>query len=783
MADGFERFFSGVVRHRVSVLTFAVACTAVAAVGASRVRVDYGVEQFLPSRGPSRETYDEYKLHFSEEDTRFSLFWSDERAIGVELYLDLQRAAAAFEDVGLHDVQWLGTLPMLSGRDLTDEHIREVLARHRDDPLLRGTVWDEEQRVFAVHGHIDPDLNTDGERRRVEQALTEKLDALGINGSRLVLSGIPVLRSRIPKLLERDQSLFLGGGSILFFGILWFFLRSIPQVVLCLASVLPAYICTMGLMGVMGRPVTIMTSFMPIVVLVVGVSDSIHLLAGFRRERGRGLTNRDAVTRSFGTLARSCLFTSATTAVGFASLAGTGIGLISEFGLFTALAIMLTFVVSMTVLPALLSFLPTTSFNDSGLLVRWIRGILAAAVSAAGQRPRRAAVAFSAAAIAGLALGSGLRINTFLVDDLKETSQVMADLRWIESNGFGLFQANVYLRDAGPFELHSPPMLDWMRELQGFASSDPLVLGTMALPDFLAIPSVDGSGADARRLPRTTVEASRALEIGRRIDPAFATEVYRQDAGVAQVVFTLKDEGSARTIPFLDDLERYLALNPPPAGAATATGLVMLVQTYTSQVLRSFAPGIALAIVLIFGLMSWLFRSIRMGLLALLPNAFPLIVLAGVMRVTGIDLKPSTVLVFSIAFAIAVDDTIHFLTSFRRSLRGGRTLSEALERSIQSAGPAILVTTVVVSAGFSLLMLSRFEVLFLVGFLTIVSSVTAVVADLFLFPVIVRASWDRLGIQPAQAVDPRHGRGRVQIADRSPPSRHSNAHRSSVMAD
>ena len=214
MSDDFEGFFRAVVRHRVAVLAFGVACTAVAAVGASRVRVDYGVEQFLPSRGPSRDTYDEYKLHFSGEDIRFSLFWSDEREMGVELYRDMQRATAAFEDVGLREVQWLGSLPLLSSPDLTDEHIREVLARHRDDPLLRGTVWDAEQEVFAIHGYLDPDLNTDGGRRRVEQDLTEKLNALGIDGSSLVLSGIPVLRSRIPKLLERDQSLFLGGGSI-----------------------------------------------------------------------------------------------------------------------------------------------------------------------------------------------------------------------------------------------------------------------------------------------------------------------------------------------------------------------------------------------------------------------------------------------------------------------------------------------------------------------------------------------------------------------------------------
>ena len=124
-------------------------------------------------------------------------------------------------------------------------------------------------------------------------------------------------------------------------------------------------------------------------------------------------------------------------------------------------------------------------------------------------------------------------------------------------------------------------------------------------------------------------------------------------------------------LPLLSSIETYLAENPPPVGTAVSTGTVKLLQEFTGQLLRSFGPSLLVALVLITATMIYLFRSVKYGLLALIPNLFPLVVLLGVMKLGGFDLKPSTILVFSIAFGLAVDDTIHLLGRFRQVVSSG----------------------------------------------------------------------------------------------------------------
>ncbi|HUG00453.1 MAG TPA: MMPL family transporter [Longimicrobiales bacterium] len=709
-----HRFFRAIVRRRALVLALAGVALAASAVGAARVRVDYGVEQLLPSHGAERRLYDEYKALFPREDLRFSLFWEDRRPPGRALLADMERAVRAFRDAGLEDVQWPGQVPIVVGasapgsaparplaavaRDPAgpdDARLRSALAALRDDPRYRGLLWNPEQSVWALHGFLPPEANTDAGRREVERALTVALDSLEPDDANLVLTGVPVLRSRIPLLLQADQRLFLGAGAVLFFGLLLLFLRRPALVLTCLGSTLPAYLCTLGLMGALDRPVSILTSFLPIVVLVVGVSDAIHLVVGWRARRAAGGSPEDAVVEAFAELSPACFYTSLTTAIGFAALAATGIGLVAEFGLLTALAIGVTFAFAMTVLPAVLSWLPAR-VSDVGRAPAASAGerVLELARMHAARPLSPAPALFGAAALVALAAAGGLRVDTYLVDDLKDHSEIMRELRWVEDRGFGLFQANVLIRDADG-GLDSPEWRRWLAGLRDFGSEEPLVLG-------VAVEEAEGLGGEA-----------------------------------AQVVFAVRDAGSAATLPFLERLEHKLAAEPPPAGRARATGLMQLFHAYTARVLTSFGPSLALGFLTILGILIFMFRSVRLGLVALIPNVFPLAIVAGAMGAVGIALKPSTVLVFSLAFAIAVDDTIHLLGAFRRSVARGLGSPEAIAAAVAEAGPGILASTVVVSAGFALLMLSSFEILFLVGLLTLTSSLAALLADLFLFPALL----------------------------------------------
>lgn len=307
-------FFRRILRHRPAVLTAAGLVILVAAAGALRVRVDFSVEPFFLPVGPARDAFEAHRRTFPREDTRFTLFWQDARPPGVALYRDMERAARLFEDVGPEDVRWIGSVlvpesdgdgddaslsfvPLLDSVT-TDQVVAARLARHRDDPLLAGFLWDPTQRVFAIHGYLDQERNHDAGRRAVEEALTRRLAALDVESARLVLGGLPVARSRAPKLLAQDLGLLAGAAFVISGIVLFYFLRDSLQVALLLASVAPAYLCTVGLMGFLGKPISVLTSFIPVVVLVVGMSDAVHLVADFRRRLVQDGASENAVART-----------------------------------------------------------------------------------------------------------------------------------------------------------------------------------------------------------------------------------------------------------------------------------------------------------------------------------------------------------------------------------------------------------------------------------------------------------------------------------------------------
>ncbi len=752
-----HRFFGWLLEHRWLVMTVAAFGTAVGMAGAARVRIDVDVEQFIPTRGTARATYDEYKSAFSKEDSRYSVFWQSREEPGAELFIELERIAASMEAVGLEDVQWIGGIdvadhieydgertlqmrPLVEPDSVTDEYVARVLDEYRSDALYSGYLWNADQSVFAVHGHLPDSWNHDTKRQEVDDALTASLDSLSGAGARMALSGIPVFRSRSPRLLQQDITVLLGGGLVIAFGLLWLALGRVRLVWLCLASVVPGYLCTLGVMGLVGKPITMLTSFIPIIILVVGVSDSIHIVQRFQRTPQKS-SGPDTVIATFADLAGPCLFTSLTTAVGFASLMGTRIGIMVDFGLFTALAILLTYAFSMTLLPTLLAMFGSGALTSSPRVL--FGGVVATAVRTAARSTPVLTASFAIVALLCVFAAAGIRSNTFMVDDYKESSPLIRDLRWIEEAGFGLFQLNVFLQQEDDNLLHHPDALRWMEAFQLFVGTDSIVTASVGPPDVfkqLRAAFLDGALED-RRLPETQEEASQLFLLAELEDESFAEDVYRNADGVAQLVFTVHDAGSVHLQPLLERVDRYLQDTPPPVGRATSTGIVSLVNMFTARLLSSFGPSLLIAGVLIFGIMAVMLRSVTRALWALVPNVFPLLVLLGVMRLGGFEMKPSTILVFSIAFGLAVDDTIHVLGRFRTAMDRGLDVAAALEESLRDAGSAVILTSILVVAGFGLLLASQFEVLFLIGMLTAVSAVAAVAADLFLLPIVVRAAY------------------------------------------
>jgi len=730
--------------------------------GARAVRVDYSAEQFLVFEGDAQEVFEQYKEHFPREDLQVSAFLETTGPFTTDDYQTLEQLANAFTNAGLDPVRWIGATDFIQEvvidgesavefvrledqSDVSDATLQTILEPRREHPLFMGTLWNQDLTVFGVHGYLAPTENNDAHRREVTAALQSTIVDLSETSGRIVLSGLPVLRTTIPLALEADMTRLLGIGIIISFIVLWLYFRRFSIALLCFAGVVPAIVLTLGLMGYAGQSISVLTSVVPIVILVVALSDATHLVVGTREAWRNGRTISEAVVHTFTSLSRSCFFTSLTTALGFAGLIATRNHLIGEFGVLSALAVIVAYLVTLTLLPALLAFTKDLGPHQEWGERLW-QGILTRVESLLQLPVVWPSAAFGLLLAVGLIAGSQLRVEAYIIDDLKERDTILEELRWIENEGFGLFQINVYL-DQESDEGHSLEMLQWIEEFQAFVEEDPAVLGSVGLPQIVnelgTAYGTQPAGSDptseiGSAEVRTKQEIAELLFLAELEDDDALRDVYLRDAGVGQMIVLVKDQGSQVLSPLTARVEDRLQSHPPPTGRATATGTVKLTTVLWEQLISRFVPGIAFSIVLVWLALSWMFRSVWLGLLAVVPNLVPLVLLLGLMGLGGFDLKPSNILVFAIAFGIVADDTIHFLGALARNLRSSNQIHTVLAQTIREVGPALVLVTVVVVAGFTALMASRFQALFLIGFLTASAAVLALLADLVGFPALLR---------------------------------------------
>ena len=757
-----ENFFRRLVKHRWVVVMLHAGLFIAGLLGARAVRVDYSAEQFLVFEGDAQEVFEQYKEHFPREDLQVSAFLETTGPFTTDDYQTLEQLANAFTNAGLDPVRWIGTTDfiqevVIDGEsavefvrledqgDISNATLQTILEPRREHPLFMGTLWNQDLSVFGVHGYLAPTENNDAHRREVTAALQSTIVDLSETSGRIVLSGLPVLRTTIPLALEADMTRLLGIGIIISFIVLWLYFRRFSIALLCFAGVVPAIVLTLGLMGYAGQSISVLTSVVPIVILVVALSDATHLVVGTREAWRNGRTISEAVVHTFTNLSRSCFFTSLTTALGFAGLIATRNHLIGEFGVLSALAVIVAYLVTLTLLPALLAFTKDLGPHQEWGERLW-QGILTRAESLLQLPVVWPSAAFGLLLAVGLIAGSQLRVEAYIIDDLKERDTILEELRWIEDEGFGLFQINVYL-DQESDEGHSPEMLQWIEEFQAFVEEDPAVLGSVGLPQIVnelgtaygtqpvgSDPTSEIGSAEVR----TRREIAELLFLAELEDDDALRDVYLRDAGVGQMIVLVKDQGSQVLSPLTARVEDRLQSHPPPTGRATATGTVKLTTVLWEQLISRFVPGIAFSIVLVWLALSWMFRSVWLGLLAVVPNLVPLVLLLGLMGLGGFDLKPSNILVFAIAFGIVADDTIHFLGALARNLRSSNQIHAVLAQTIREVGPALVLVTVVVVAGFTALMASRFQALFLIGLLTASAAVLALLADLVGFPALLR---------------------------------------------
>ncbi len=603
--------------------------------------------------------------------------------------------------------------PIVKGDEVLDAELASMRAVIEDSPLVRGHLVSADHKLAVIAVYLDLSLT---EQKDVTAALDRVHEAISAakspDGTTTRLGGLPHMRDSLVKKIKADQMTLNPAIGIVCILVLTVTFRWLPGVLSPLAAVGLTALIVVGTMGMLDIRLNVITNILPPLLIIIGISDSIHLIARYRDELKKKDDRIAAGQTTVRHLGAACFLTSATTAVGFGSLAVARTEMLREFGLLAAFGVLLAYIITMSFLPAVLTLVrspnrPGKDAQKTGCIERAIF-VLTRRVLKHPWRWLGAAMVLTL-----LSAGAATRIDADvrLMDQFDEGDEVWTVTHLLEEKARGVRPLEVSMRSDVPGRFYDPEIIASIDDVAAWAETQKGVLGTASYSDLLHEVSFLATGDPKMRdVPfrgRAHVDALVALSRRKGDDPL--APFLAADGQRARLTINLADIGSNASIVIIDEVERRLN----EAFASKQVSFDLTGESYTGSrgrdaVLRDLVWGLLLAFGVIFSMLALLLRSPRLAIISIPPNIIPLVITAAYMAIRGIPLNTATAITFSIGIGLAVDGTIHVLARYREEHRRGLGVNVALLRAARGTGRAIVVTCVTLTLGFSVVMLSSF---------------------------------------------------------------------------
>lgn len=747
-------------RPKATLLALALVCLLAGAAAAARgPRLAFGVEQFVPAHDPAFLRYEELNREFGRDDNTVFVFATREGWFtpeGAAQALDLQRALT--QDETVDEVLGLGSVTLIRDEG-AETYVGPVLTPARleafdaaalaelgsylaREPAYTGRLVSPDQRTLAFALRVKDAYYGGQHHPRVMRHVEEALAPFRASGLRLDVTGGPATQVAYKEFLRADTGRFvllIGALLALALGVTF---RSLAGVLLPLGATGIALYLTIALQVALGIPFNLLSSAVPVLVLIVGISDSIHLLTRYREELAELPAKSSledeapaALRRAVRATARACLMTSITTSVGFFVLPTTGIPILSALGLVTGSGVVLAYLTSLTLLPACLALLPPPRplppTAPSGLVARLGR--------AAMDRPKTTACALALVLGAAFALGAPrLQVESRVVDDLPPDAEVVRTRAAVDERMGGNYPLTFLIhprQDPGsPPSRWDPDLLARVARFQARLPqlSDPVyVAGSLSAADYL---SLGARALGGEGLPATDrALAQTELLLGEEA----LSETVDSRGSYLRVQLRVYDRGTQATFAFLAAAQEAFREELGERAELEVQGFTWLAHRTHHSVVENSMTSFTLDFVIVAFLVGILFRSLRLTVLAVIPNVFPLLCTLAFMGLAGIDLRISSAIVFSVVFGIAVDDTVHFLARYHEERQAGAAPRAAVERTLRTTGRAMLFLAFVLASGFAVLTLSAFSPNRVLGLLMAATLLSGIVGDLLLLPALL----------------------------------------------
>jgi uncharacterized protein len=744
-----------------------VALTVLAAVQIPRLETDPSAEGLMVAHDPARLFYEQVKRRFGSDNLTLVLVKADD-VFAPAVLRTVQRLTEGLERVdGVTRVESLTTVRNIRGEGDTLNTEPVVSLPVSDDPAETARIRRDSlgNRVF-VGNIVSPDARATAitvyteskpRDRTFNERFTNDVEALirQASGPGLVIYQIGGILARVTDqhYIDRDTRTIIPLGVVVLLLVLFLAFRTPQGMVIPTVTALLSIVWALGAMAYLGLPMNLLTSIVPSLLIAIGFTEDVHMIAEYHTllERGRG--KLEAIREMLHESSLPLAITSATTVVGFGTLVLTDVTMLVQFGWASSIGLVANFVVTMLMVPLMLRYWPVprrfrrSAFGDDvadGTFGRFMDGL-----GRFNLKHRRAILVVAAAVtVASLFGWLNLRVDTDFLTLFPKDSVVRQRVADLGRSLGGALNFYVVVDTGRPDGIKDPQVLRKIAGLQDFLAGTGKVSKTVSVADYIRKLHREMNGGDPafEIIPDTAEQIAQYMLLLEGRDFAKFVDF---DASAANIVVRHNLTGSHAISALRREIEDYIRRDFPPTLVVRPTGEAILTNNAVDFLAVNELQSLSWTFLVIALIHAALFMSLKAGLLSMIPNVIPVIAVYGLMGLVGIPLNISTALVATIAIGIAVDDTVHHMVTYNRQLQEHHDQERAMFETLRAQGRPIIYVSLALIASFMVLPFASLTSSVQFGLLSAFVMATALIGELTLTPVLMCSTqlvtvWDML---------------------------------------
>ncbi len=748
-----------ILRYKLFLLVAIGVATFFMAKKAGKVLYSYEFMSLLPEDDPISLEYQDFLNHFGQEGNVMvvgfqsdSLFQLDNfnafhnvcnrlnDVVGVEEVMSLLQVYDMEKNVELKSFEFKSISPSPLENQ---EQVNLVEQKISNLPFYNKLLYNADEKAYLMALTLDKGyLNSEARVdliHLIEDIVNPFAEQINVD---IHYSGLPYIRTKgaVKTKAEVQMFIFLAMGVTALIMLLFF--RSFSAMFYSMLVVGIGVIWAVATIAILGFKITILTALIPPLIIVIGIPNCIFLLNKYHNEFKLHGNKVKALTRVIQKVGNATFMTNATTAAGFATFLITQTQMLVEFGIVASINILLVFFISLIIIPSIYSFLPAPRERHLWHLKRtWVNRLILWMEKVVLYH--RKSVYISSAVLLLFAFYGVSKIQTTgnIVDDVKKDDPIALSLNFFEQNFSGVMPFEIVVDTQKKNGVSKSSTLKRIEKLENVLADYPQISSPISIvdlakfskqayyngnPNYYSLPSSQEKNMILKYANNTLGTGGEGLFEG------FVDSTKR----VARISARMKNIGTKEMRALRDSIQPKIdEIFNPNRYDVSITGTSVLFLEGTTYLVKNLFSSLLLAVGLIAILMAWMFSSSRMVVVSLLPNLIPLVLTGALMGYFGISIKPSTILVFSIAFGISIDDTIHFLAKYRQELKANQwNIRPAVISALKETGVSMFYTSIVLFFGFSIFIASDFGGTVALGLLVSVTLLFAMMANLLLLP-------------------------------------------------